>query len=114
MTGQIRLHFHWIVWPALLCSFAGRLFASETVGSRESIEWCDLWLTHANETNRPRVLLIGDSITRGCAPVVDLYSPMLGHPDYHTDNVHFNPTGIAIQAEVVAEKISTLLGLPNH
>jgi lysophospholipase L1-like esterase len=30
----------------------------------ESIEWCDIWISHANETNLPRVLLIGDSITR--------------------------------------------------
>src|SRR6266567_2049103 len=33
--------------------------------SLESIEWCDIWISHANETNLPRVLLIGDSITRG-------------------------------------------------
>lgn len=33
-------------------------------GSRESIEWCDVWISHANETNLPRVLLIGDSISR--------------------------------------------------
>src|SRR5437016_13450804 len=32
--------------------------------AREAIEWCDIWISHANETNRPRVLLIGDSITR--------------------------------------------------
>jgi hypothetical protein len=32
--------------------------------SRESIEWCDIWISHANQTNLPRVLLIGDSITR--------------------------------------------------
>src|ERR1700733_2980457 len=32
--------------------------------SRESIEWCDIWISHANETNLPRVLLIGDSISR--------------------------------------------------
>ena len=31
---------------------------------RESIEWCDIWISHANETNLPRVLLIGDSISR--------------------------------------------------
>jgi hypothetical protein len=30
---------------------------------RESIEWCDMWMSHANETNLPRVLLIGDSMT---------------------------------------------------
>src|SRR5262252_6427535 len=32
--------------------------------AREFIEWCDIWISHANETNLPRVLLIGDSIVR--------------------------------------------------
>lgn len=39
--------------------------------SRESIEWCDIWISHANETNFPRVLLIGDSITRDYYPEVE-------------------------------------------
>ena len=39
--------------------------------ARESIEWCDIWISHANETNLPRVLLIGDSITRGYYPEVE-------------------------------------------
>jgi hypothetical protein len=39
--------------------------------SKESIEWCDLWISHANETNQPRVLLIGDSITRAYYPEVE-------------------------------------------
>src|ERR1700740_1896287 len=39
--------------------------------SRESIEWCDIWISHANETNLPRVLLIGDSITRAYYPEVE-------------------------------------------
>lgn len=39
--------------------------------ARESIEWCDIWLSHANETNRPRVLLIGDSIVRDYYPEVE-------------------------------------------
>jgi hypothetical protein len=38
---------------------------------RESIEWCDIWISHANETNLPRVLLIGDSITRAYYPEVE-------------------------------------------
>ena len=46
---------------------AGELFDS----SRESIEWCDIWISHANETNLPRVLLIGDSITRDYYPGVE-------------------------------------------
>ena len=32
---------------------------------RERIEWCDIWITNANTDDLPRVLLIGDSITRG-------------------------------------------------
>lgn len=32
---------------------------------RESIEWSDIWVPHANEDGLPRVLLAGDSITRG-------------------------------------------------
>jgi hypothetical protein len=41
--------------------------------SREAIEWCDIWISHANETNLPRVLLIGDSIVR------DYYSEVEKH-----------------------------------
>jgi hypothetical protein len=39
--------------------------------SHEFIEWCDIWISHANETNLPRVLLIGDSITRDYYPGVE-------------------------------------------
>jgi len=39
--------------------------------ARENIEWCDLWITHANETGLPRVLLLGDSIARGYDPEVE-------------------------------------------
>jgi hypothetical protein len=38
---------------------------------REAIEWCDAWLPHMNEQDLPRVLLIGDSITRGYYTVVE-------------------------------------------
>ena len=36
--------------------------------SRENIEWCDIWVSHANDSKLPRVLLLGDSITRGYHP----------------------------------------------
>jgi hypothetical protein len=39
--------------------------------ARESIEWSDIWISHANETNLPCVLLIGDSITRAYYPDVE-------------------------------------------
>ena len=32
---------------------------------RERIEWCDIWFTDAEKSALPRVLLVGDSITRG-------------------------------------------------
>lgn len=40
--------------------------------AREKIEWCDVWIADANiaDAKEPRVLLIGDSITRGYYPDV--------------------------------------------
>jgi hypothetical protein len=32
---------------------------------RENIEWCDIWIPSASKTDKPHVLLVGDSITRG-------------------------------------------------
>jgi len=40
-------------------------FASAEEPVRERIEWADIWVTDANKNDLPRVLLIGDSITRG-------------------------------------------------
>jgi lysophospholipase L1-like esterase len=63
-----------------MCKFAVAIisvacFAATThaapASSHESIEWCDIWISHANETNLPRVLLIGDSITRDYYPGVE-------------------------------------------
>jgi GDSL-like Lipase/Acylhydrolase family len=57
--------------------FASALIASHAApaeiprSAREYIEWCDIWISHANETNLPRVLLIGDSITRDYYPGVE-------------------------------------------
>lgn len=51
---------------SLVAEFACSTFSVSTnpPPTRESIEWCDIWISHANETNLPRVLLIGDSIAR--------------------------------------------------
>jgi hypothetical protein len=48
-------------------AFAG---ANGAPPAREFIEWCDIWISHANETNLPRVLLLGDSIVRDYYPEV--------------------------------------------
>jgi hypothetical protein len=40
-------------------------FVSAEEPIRERIEWADIWVTDADKDGLPRVLLIGDSITRG-------------------------------------------------
>jgi lysophospholipase L1-like esterase len=54
-----------------LASSVRAVDADYTGTNFESIEWCDTWIAHANETNLPRVLLIGDSITRAYYPQVE-------------------------------------------
>lgn len=39
--------------------------SDKEVVQREKIEWCDIWVTNADSDDLPRVLFIGDSITRG-------------------------------------------------
>jgi len=46
-----------------LLAFARLASAEEPI--RERIEWADIWVTDADKDDLPRVLLIGDSITRG-------------------------------------------------
>jgi len=41
--------------------------------------------------------------------VDDLYTPLLGHPELHADNVHFNSSGTALQGEQVASEIERAL-----
>ena len=38
---------------------------------RENIEWLDVWIPNSNDHALPRVLLIGDSITRGYGKQVE-------------------------------------------
>jgi lysophospholipase L1-like esterase len=76
------------IWAAFLTDRRWRIYSLATLivavtlaargggyadnpGAREYIEWCDIWISHANETNLPRVLLIGDSITRDYYPGVE-------------------------------------------
>jgi len=59
---------------ALAAGLAGHIAVAgpnTAAPARESIEWCDIWISHANETNLPRVLLIGDSIARDYYPEVE-------------------------------------------
>jgi lysophospholipase L1-like esterase len=55
----------------MLCLAAGTATAQEPTPKREAIEWCDAWMPHTNDHDLPRVLLIGDSITRAYYPMVE-------------------------------------------
>lgn len=53
------------VTPLLgLFLFTTAAAAAEPPAVRESIEWLDVWVPGNEDTKRPKVLLIGDSITR--------------------------------------------------
>ena len=66
------IKFNSIFALSLFLAAAGDAPAADYPSSaKESIEWCDIWISHANETNLPRVLLIGDSITRAYYPEVE-------------------------------------------
>ena len=56
--------------PVLLLSSVS-VWADERPVRREAIEWCDAWMPHMNDRDLPRVVLIGDSITRGYYPAVE-------------------------------------------
>ena len=57
-----------VVW--LLLS-AGAVWAVEPRIVRENIEWCDVWIPNSTRNDLPRVLLIGDSITRAYFTAVE-------------------------------------------
>lgn len=43
----------------------------------------------------------------GC-PTIDVYSALLGHPEYSTDGVHINPAGAKAIADTIYSAISSL------
>ncbi|MFK5923945.1 MAG: SGNH/GDSL hydrolase family protein [Verrucomicrobiota bacterium] len=43
---------------------SGRTETKEGV-RRENTEWCNMWVTSAQKNDKPRILMIGDSITNG-------------------------------------------------
>ena len=44
---------------------------AETTIHREGTEWCDIWIAKATDKKLPRVMLVGDSITKGYFKVAE-------------------------------------------
>ena len=100
-----------VAFLLLACGATG--FGEEPRVVRENIEWLDVWVPGADAHDLPRVLLVGDSITRGYGPEVErklqgkahvarlATSKSVGDPalpaevslllgQYHFDVIHFN------------------------
>jgi len=63
-----------MTWQQLLSGLFGLAFLSFPGAgqiSREKIEWLDVWIPDTNDRALPRVLLVGDSITRGYGKQVE-------------------------------------------
>lgn len=56
---------------AALAALIPNASAQDSPIRRERIEWCDAWMPNMNDHDLPRVVLIGDSITRGYYPIVE-------------------------------------------
>ncbi|WP_300300702.1 SGNH/GDSL hydrolase family protein [uncultured Muribaculum sp.] len=67
-------NFKSLVTAAILTLSCGLPTTAQTGSThieREYIEWADIWIPGANRTDKPHVLLIGNSITRGYHPEVE-------------------------------------------
>lgn len=69
--------------------------------AKESIEWCDIWISHANETNLPRVLLIGDSITRAYYPQVEKHLTGRAYVGRLTSSAFISDPALLMQIKMV-------------
>ena len=70
---------------------------NQTEVKLEKNDWSNIWIENANQSEKPRILFVGDSITEGYYPFLEAYltqdfslgfyvtSKFLGNPDYQTE-----------------------------
>jgi len=70
---------------------------NQTEVKLEENDWSNIWIENANQSEKPRILFVGDSITAGYYQFIDVYlsqdfslgyyvtSKFLGNPDYQTE-----------------------------
>ncbi len=69
---------------------------------REKIEWCDVWIPSANRSDKPRVLLVGDSISK------NYYNSVAGHLSGQFHCARF-ATSASVADPVFPGQLETLL-----
>ena len=67
---------------------------------------------YSDERIAARNAIAAEIATAQKIPTDDLNATVRGHPEYHSDNVHFNSQGIQIQAAQVSEEVEKLLPRP--
>jgi len=70
---------------------------------REATEWVTTWIPSANVTNLPRVLLVGDSITKGYAPDVTKQLQPSATCTYFTTSASVADPAYALQLQAVLD-----------
>ncbi len=69
----------------------------------------DTQAEYSDERVAARNVIAAEIVTAHAIPIDDLNAAVRGHPEYHSDNVHFNSQGIEIQAAQVAVQVEKLL-----
>jgi lysophospholipase L1-like esterase len=64
---------------------------------------------YSDERIAARNAIAAEIVTAQNIPTDDLNAAVRGHPEYHSDNVHFNDQGIQIQAAQVSAEIEKFL-----
>jgi len=64
---------------------------------------------YSDERVAARNAIAAEIVTAQHIPTDDLNAAMRGHPEYHSDNVHFNGQGIQIEAAQVSSEVAKLL-----
>ena len=64
---------------------------------------------YSDERIATRNTVAGEIVTAQKIPIVDLNAAVLGHPEFHSDNAHFNGRGSQILAAQVYRTVEKLL-----
>ena len=64
---------------------------------------------YSDERIEARNTFAAEIVTAHKIPIVDLNKAVRGHPELHSDNIHFNGQGSQIMAAQIAEKVEKLL-----
>lgn len=69
----------------------------------------DIKADYSDERIAARNAITAEIVTAQKIPTDNLNATMRGHPEFHSDNVHFNTQGIQIQATQVSAELEKYL-----